>query len=370
MLTSLDDTLWHQLPTTFDHVHTSDPRFYDRYWFACYARDGHAALQATLGAYRNMNVMDMGFVVTHAGRQHNVRASRSLGREIVPACGPLTVRPIVPLQEFEFELAPGAHGVSGRIRWVGIAPAAEERHHFERLRGRVVEDYARFDQIGRADGWVEIAGERLVVDDWWTCRDHSWGVRPRIGVREPVTGPVRDLDQEGFVFALLFFSTDDIVGHVLFSRRGEQAPYVTGDLRRTSDGSERTVNRIDLDVDLHPGTRRFRQCRMSLGLDDGGQVSLESTAIGAAIAMQGLGYSGGFDDRKGLGVWRGEDHLEHDVWDVSHPADIVYPDGKKNAHWHRIQPVAVASRDGATLAHGTGSLTLLMSGHLPQYGLA
>ena len=30
----MDDTLWHQLPTTFDHVGTSDPRFFDRFWFA------------------------------------------------------------------------------------------------------------------------------------------------------------------------------------------------------------------------------------------------------------------------------------------------------------------------------------------------
>ncbi|HPU51866.1 MAG TPA: hypothetical protein PK359_09925, partial [Burkholderiaceae bacterium] len=165
MLTTLDDTLWHQLPTTFDHVGTSDPRFYDRYWFACYEPTGQAALQITMGAYRNMNVMDMGVVVTHAGRQHNVRASRSLGREITPVCGPLTVKPIVPLQEFELTLDEGAHGMSASIRWEGIAPAAEERHHFERSRGRVVEDYARFDQIGRASGWVEIAGKRLALND-------------------------------------------------------------------------------------------------------------------------------------------------------------------------------------------------------------
>ena len=369
MLTTLDDTLWHQLPTTFDHVGTSDPRFYDRYWFACYERGGGAALQITMGAYRNMNVMDMGVVVTHAGRQHNVRASRSLGREISPVCGPLTVRPVVPLREFELSLAGGVHGVAAQIRWEGIAPAAEERHHFERVRGRVAEDYSRFDQIGRADGWVEITGKRLTINNWWTCRDHSWGVRPRIGVREPVTGPVADLDQEGFVFALLFFSTEDIVGHVLFSRRGLQAPYTTGDLRRTSDGTVRTATRIDLDADLHPGTRRFRQCRLTVRLDDDTELTLECQAIGAAIAMQGLGYSGGFDDRKGLGVWRGEDHLEHDAWDVSHPAAIVYPDGKSNQHWHRIQPVAVVHREGSTTDRGTGSLTLLMSGKLPQYGL-
>ena len=36
MLTGLDDSLWHQIPSTFDHVGTSDPRFFDRYWFAVY----------------------------------------------------------------------------------------------------------------------------------------------------------------------------------------------------------------------------------------------------------------------------------------------------------------------------------------------
>ena len=36
MLTPLDDTLRHVLPTTFDHAGTSDPRFFDRYWFAVY----------------------------------------------------------------------------------------------------------------------------------------------------------------------------------------------------------------------------------------------------------------------------------------------------------------------------------------------
>ena len=80
MLTSLDDSLWHQLPTTFDHVGTSDPRFFDRYWFAAYAPDGSAAVQITLGVYRNMNVLDGGAVVVHRGKQYNVRVSRSLGR--------------------------------------------------------------------------------------------------------------------------------------------------------------------------------------------------------------------------------------------------------------------------------------------------
>jgi hypothetical protein len=83
VLTSLDDSLWHQL----------DPRFFDRYWFACYAPDGGTAIQVTMGAYRNMNVLDGGVVVVHRGRQYNLRVSRSLGHEVDPVCGPLTVPP-------------------------------------------------------------------------------------------------------------------------------------------------------------------------------------------------------------------------------------------------------------------------------------
>src|SRR4051794_35663158 len=56
LLPPLDDTPWHQLPTTFDHVGTSDVRFFDRLWFAASDRDGGGALQFTMGVYQNMNV--------------------------------------------------------------------------------------------------------------------------------------------------------------------------------------------------------------------------------------------------------------------------------------------------------------------------
>ena len=117
MLTALDDTLWHQLPTTFDHVWTSDPRFFDRYWFAIYSGDGRVAIQVTMGAYRNMNVLDAGIVVIIDGTQHNLRVSRSLNGSVETVCGPLRIRPIEPLKSFEITIEPGEHPISGRIVW-------------------------------------------------------------------------------------------------------------------------------------------------------------------------------------------------------------------------------------------------------------
>ena len=98
MLTPMDDTPWHQIATTFDHVGTSDPRFFDRLWFAASDPTTGRTLQFTMGVYQNMNVVDGGFVVIVDGRQHNVRASRQLRPQYETACGPLRLDVVEPLR--------------------------------------------------------------------------------------------------------------------------------------------------------------------------------------------------------------------------------------------------------------------------------
>lgn len=367
MLTPLDDTLWHQLPTTFDHVWTSDPRWFDRYWFAVYAQDGSVAIQVTMGAYRNMNVLDGGAVMVVDGKQYNLRVSRSLNGSVETACGPLRIRVVEALKSFDLVIAPGEHALHGEIRWEGVEPAHEEHPHYTRLQSRTVEDYRRFDQIGVASGWLEVEGRRIAIDRWWACRDHSWGVRRGMGVPEPVTGPKVTLAEKGHVMSFLFFSTETMSGSLLFSGRGDDPPYITGVVTDRRSQQAQHATRIELEVDLHEGTRRFRKAGVTVALKGGRTLRLAVDALGASIAMQGLGYSGGYSDGKGLGVWRGEDHLESDVWDVSHPSRIVYPDGTHKEHWHRIQPVGVSADLDGEASRGTGSMTLTIAGRLPQH---
>ena len=371
MLTPADDTLWHQLPTTFDHVHTSDPRFYDRYWFAAYEPGGRGALQLTVGAYANMDVMDAGFVLVHAGRQHNLRASRSLRPRFVPTCGPIRVDVVRPLETFELTVAAGEHPVHGQLRWEAVLPPEEEDPHFHRLRGRVHQNYARFNQIGALSGWLDVEGERLEISEWWACRDHSWGVRPRMGVPEPVTGPKAALDERGYLMLFLFFSTPEVAGHVNIAERGDEREYATATLHdtRSEEAPPLEVADITFSLDLVPGTRRFATISLEVTLRDGQVLTLACEALGSSIAMPGLGYSGGFRDGKGLGVWRGAEHEESETWDVTDPADVVYEDGAVRRPWHRIQPVRVRAGGGGFDSQGTGSMTAVPSGHLPQYGL-
>ena len=99
------------------------------------------------------------------------------------------------------------------------------------------------------------------------------------------------------------------------------------------------------------------------------RVRLELDAQGPAVAMQGLGY-GGYADGLGLGVWRGVRHLETEIWDVSHPAEVRYPDGRTDRPVHRIQPVAVTQHGpGGRISRGTGSLTFIAEGPLDAIGL-
>jgi hypothetical protein len=383
MLTPMDDTLWHTLPTTFDHVGTSDPRFFDRYWFAASDPGGGGTLQLTLGVYNNMNVVDAGFVAIRGGRQYNVRASRSLRPRFESVCGPLRVEVVEPLHRARLLVdGPGAHGVAAELEWASVLPAQEEAARFTRVRGRVVEESRRFDQIGECSGWLELAGERLELDRWWATRDHSWGVRENMGIPEPVTGPAPP-PTAGALFAFLFFSTGTLGGHLQVAQFAGRPDYFTAEVARRGDAGGGSVGVASaggeglalVDASLsaefydRERPRRFRTARFDARLADGESVVVEAEALCPAVDMQGLGYSGGYADGRGLGVWRGEAHLEHDVWDVSHPTEVVRADGERVRPIHRIQPVRVSLRGAGLDERGTGSLTLIAEGTLPRLGL-
>lgn len=367
MLNPLDDTMWHQIAEPFDTVGTSDHRFFDRMWFAATDPNGGTTLQFTIGVYNNMNVVDGGFVVVRGVTQYNLRESRSLRPRFESAVGAMRIEVVEPLQHIRLHVAPGDQPVHGVLDWRGILPPEEEKPHVARVRGRLDQDYQRFNQVGRVSGELYVAGERVAVADWWGCRDHSWGVRPGVGGWDPVTGAPTPPSQAGSLFAFLFFSTDEFAGHVQVAERGPVRQYLTGLLRdRTGAGRDLHVASAELQLGFHDGTRRMRRAEFALVLDDGRSVVLTADALGPSLAMPGLGYSGGWNDGKALGAWRGDEYREVDVWDVTHPVDVIRADGTVDRPVHRIQPVSVRSPGGS----GTGSLTLIATGALPQYGLA
>jgi hypothetical protein len=364
MLTPLDEVPWHQLATTFDHVGSSDPRFFDRLWFAASDRQGNSALQFTMGVYQNMNVVDGGVVAIVDGHQHNLRVSRQLRPHYDTSCGPLRIEVLEPLKRLRLQIAEGDHDLSGELEWTAVLAPQEEHQHYRRLAGRVLEDYSRYDQIGTCAGWVKLGAQQVEVDSWWACRDHSWGIRERVGIPEPVTG--EDRPAGSALFAFLFFSTDARGGHVQVARALDGSQYLSASIVDRSTGARVSIGeRADIAVEFvdHGRPRRMREVTFAVTSTTGERTTIEVEAQGPAVAMPGLGY-GGYNDGLGLGVWRGISHTEYDVWDVSRPAEVGFPDGTVGRPVHRIQPVSVVEHGPGGVSRGTGSLTFIAEGPL------
>lgn len=366
MLTSLDETLLHQTPEPFGHVHTSDHRFFDRSWFGCFARDGSIGVITGMGAYANMNVLDGFASVQRGGRQHNVRSSRPLRADLESTqVGPIRHEVVEPLWTHQLALDAGEHATAFDLRWSGTFPAHVEPRHYDRLDGRVYQDYRRFDQMGRVDGWIDVGGERIEIVDGIGIRDHSWGVRRSTGGFEPFTGSMPP-EVHGSLFIWVEFATAEVNGHLQLteSATGERSMLEGFVATRSGEGLER-VEVVDVrhDIEFHPGSRVYRRVVLDIDTSDGVTHRLEAEPVLTAWAYRGTGYDSGFDDGRGLGAFRGE-VLEHDVYDVSHPEDVVLPSSEVIRPMHREQSVRLTF-DGV---EGFGHLPVMPIGANERYG--
>ncbi len=369
MLTALDESFLHQAPTTFAAAATTDHRFYDRCWFAAYDPAGGTSLTMGMGLYKNMNVADGFCCVVRGARQHNTRVSRILRPELDRAgVGPLRYDVLEPLQSVRVVLAPGEHGLSCELVLRStIAPFVEDRTTTE-VNGRVATDVRRYSQTGVVEGWIEVGEERIAVKNWFGARDHSWGVRGGVGGFEPYNGP-NVLSDRGFLVTWLLFSADGMAG---YAQRNEDADgrllFLDGCIRFDSERQrpDLRVVAVDQEIRFPQGSRNYEHAELLVTTEDGAEWELECRPLVAPVAMKGTGYDAGFADGKGLGVYRGRELVEHDVYDLSAPSTVrAVPGGAVVPSMHREQPVSIVRGTETT----TGHFSVLPFGELPRYGL-
>ena len=70
------------------------------------------------------------------------------------------------------------------------------------------------------------------------------------------------------------------------------------------------------------GLRRLERAVVAFERYDGRSDRFAMEVVSRPLYMQGGGYWGGFDDGLGRGIYRGEEHLEGEVWDISHPTQV------------------------------------------------
>ncbi|NBX51977.1 hypothetical protein EBT25_19070, partial [bacterium] len=96
-LHDIDDLPFHQTPTPFNVLATSDVHFSDGYYFATYAKDWY--ISAGLRLHPNNNVIDGFATIAHHDEQRSCRFSRALRPDYtVLKIGPLSLEITSPMK--------------------------------------------------------------------------------------------------------------------------------------------------------------------------------------------------------------------------------------------------------------------------------
>ncbi|HEY0448693.1 hypothetical protein [Actinophytocola sp.] len=370
-LAAADESLLHQTPWPMRHASSSDVRFFDRYWLSCADPAGAAGLIAGVAFYKNTGSCDGYVAIQQGDHQHNVRFARALDDDVDGLrVGDLEVRVVEPFERIELSLRPVASPLAAELEWTSTTAPHLEAHHFDAPAGRVVQDMTRYDQLGRWNGWLDHGSGRVEVRDWWGARDHSWGLRPGVGGFErshgdPTTGTQLPTAPRAAMLHLVLFGEFD--GRFLVLQYREAADgsrlVLDGELVEPT-GVRIPVTDVTAQVDFAPDSRAYTQVRLDVRLATDATLAVRAEPLLHAWAYAGTGYDGGFDDRRGLGAWRGE-AAEHDVYRFL-PPEGVRSGGVDVPPGHREQPVLLTV-DGRP---GIGHLPVITRGALPRHGLS
>lgn len=357
MLTRADDYPVHQTAEPIAYAGT-DRNFYDRYFFNGYTPDGSVFFAVAMGVYPALNVMDGAFCVVVDGVQHNLRVSRIMHMERMDTrVGPLRVRVVEPLHSLRVTVDKNEHGISADILFTARAEAIEEPRFTYRIGPRTVMDYTRLTQNGSYNGWIEVKGKRIEInEDVRGTRDRSWGVRP-VGASDPQgTAPARP-SQFYWLWAPINF--DDRITLYHNNADGDGTPWNThAVMAPVGDGAATHMSACASKVEYQPGTRYAKTALISMTSKDELDYSIELKPQWN-FYMSGLGYT---HPEWGHGKLHGELRVAHDCFETAKV-------NTKEFHFLHVQAFCAATLRGPNgfVREGRGVLEQLVIGaHAPS----
>lgn len=369
-LTELDEWPRHQLPRTFDLIASDSPHWSDGYYFTLSDVDGTLSLFTAIRLYPNNDVLDGYACAGVAGRQHNLRWSRRLRPRIDDlSVGPLSLVIERPLWTVRTRCEHSEYGIAYDLRWTGLHEPYLEDFVERRAGGRLSSQRCNYGQCCAVEGWVEVAGRRFDVDPTRSAgaRDHSWGIGRTGGARAPHAAP--QPEPRTFAerqWAMLRFPDRSVFWQLHTNDDGEFTMFESRVFPHDGEPwSYAGANKLALR--LVPGNRRLAEGTLELRRPDGGTDRFRFVPTGTPVYLQGGGYWQGFDDGLGRGVYRGDDHGEGEVWDVSQPDAVRDPKGLFHARpdaW--AESFAIVENIDAPADRGFGHLECVIAGDHPD----
>ncbi|MGH2937950.1 MAG: hypothetical protein ACRDPE_07510 [Solirubrobacterales bacterium] len=323
-LTALDDYPFHQAMAPFPVPSSADPRFNDGYYFGFFSRGQFAHFGLRL--HPNNNVMD-GFAgaIAH-GEQRVVRASRALRPDTdTLAVGPLRMTVLEPMLKQRLQLDENPTGITFDVTIDARSPAFFESPDIHYRRGRLLNHVLRYTQLGRAHGTMTVDGEEIVIDDWYSDRDHSWGLRASMGPKIPIKGVEPSRGDPRAIRIWMPFDLGDRFG-MFSTHEDSDGNRIDFDGHLHGPG-ERHVELVDVEHSLRylEGTRRLLGGEFTLTDAEGARHGYEVEVVADPACAQGFGYVRGWQDGDQPGTWRGAEYIESDRFRVDDPNEIAGP---------------------------------------------
>ena len=373
-LVGADETLLHQAVDTFATVGSTDVNWTEKLWLQACALDGSVQVCFGLGKYNNRNVLDAFGGISRGTEQWTVRGSRALHTDPERVgVGPLDYEVIEPLSAVRVRLAPNdVQPIAFDLVVRGVVPPRMEDRELHRSphENRIVNDVVRYHQTGVVEGWLEVGGTRVDVNDGWAgTRDHSWGVRMQVG--DPLADlepPARLRDPRSFTsWAPWLLERPDGSRYALFhyfmesNLPGAPAHRLRGGIEHP-DGTEEPFHDARFAVEFDDSNRRFLGGTITFVTADGAErpVEVAPAASGTGFHL-GTGLYFGLDGAR-HGQWRGELHVDGD-----HHVGCDTPEVARRIHQHRDCVVLVEDPVGG--GRGGGSIQTIAIGAFPQFGL-
>ncbi|MCF3937382.1 hypothetical protein L1892_03170 [Gordonia sp. GW1C4-4] len=315
-LSPLDEYPIHQTPTPVSWPATSDRNFYDRSYFNVLDRGGRFMALTGIGYYPRLGVKDAYFVVRHGDTQTAVHLSDAIDDDrLNQHVNGYRLDVIEPLQQIHLTMDE-TEGIAADLTWRGEFSAALERPHDMLTDRRVTLQACRFAQLGSWEGWIDVDGERLIVehDASVASRDRSWGIRP-VGEAEPGGRP--DTSFRGMWWLYLPLAFDDYQLFLILQEDPDGHRSLYDCTRRWRDGRVEQLDGVRVSVHYTSGTRIPYGAHVEFQNRDGDRFQLDiESKLFAPIAF-GAGYGG--DATWAHGTWKGESFVERVGFDLTDP---------------------------------------------------
>lgn len=376
-LVAEDELFGHQIVETHARVAQSDRAWTEKVCAQAAARDGSLQVALGIGKYTNRNVFDGYAGVSRGREQWVVRGSRRLSDQPDRLeVGPIEYEVIEPYRRVRFACAPN-DVVPIAFEWIfeSVVPPVLERRDRQpsRRSARIDVDVLRYHQIGVAAGWVEVDGVRTEItsSDWFSTRDHSWGVRQDVGLPlADIEGASRDGMPQGMAFRFswspMLLERDDGTRygihhqHRRMSILGYEESMTEGGVEHPDGRVERFVA-VDPALRFDPVNRRVLGGTLTFTMEDGSTRPITVEALGDTGFHLGAGLYFGLDGHH-HGEWRGKLHV-----DGEHVADCT--DLTAARRLHQIRDAVMRVDDPVGGGRGWCNLQTTIVGAWPDAGL-